>query len=111
MIWKICVRNNETEKAFEHDGHIIIPSARGDVITRQGVDIFVIMNEQKSKRIMSITFDTSSGMIVVFQTDEPGSRCHEEESLNSTIYYNKISAKWKRKWNFYSLATLLQNVR
>ena len=34
---------------------------------------------------MSITFDTSSGMIIVFQTGEPGSRCHEEEVIK---FYN-----------------------
>ena len=95
--------NNETEEAFKHYGYIIIPSARGDVIRRQGVNIFTILREQISKRIMSITFVTSSGMIVVLQNHEPGSTCNEE---NVAKFFNILKQnvnKVKKKMTFLVL--------
>ena len=72
-------------------------------MTKQGVDIFVIMNKQKLKRIMSITFDTGPRLIVVFQTDEPGCRCHEEEVAEFSNILQQNVNKVKKKIKFLFL--------
>ena len=73
--------NNKTPEAFEFKNCVVIQSRRKDNIKRQGVAILVEKEfaecissyECIAERLMSVSFDTPDGTIIIFQIYAPDS--------------------------------------
>ena len=77
--------NADMPQSFEHKNHVVICSSRQDEIHRQGVAIIMTKDFAEglvdynviSERIISVTFDTATGHLVIFQIYAPDSSYSE----------------------------------